>query len=371
MKNSDAELQTGAELALAEAIGNLDAVDGQSVAGLLTQYLDATISSRSSHADPHPNGYIDAPISGAGASQSDIEAATKLALSDDIDGYDPEVGSLADIVRAIADNNDLTALDATDTATDKNTQSELRDASEWAIGADIGNLAYSVGSVADILEKIRANNNLSGLDATATDKNTTAELRDPVETQIGSLNPENGSIANYIANRMDAAISTRSSHNWDPNGRIDATVSSRATPADVDFQTLNQSDILSDGTPISGADIDAAISSRAAPADTIDWGSKTPRIANGTANDTGGEAVNVSGSGYLTGVVWSNDDDLNDPEIIIDGNVINAANAYKWGQSSQEESVTIPLQHRFETGFIVGLQFGPGTMDATATYVLD
>lgn len=79
VKNSDSEIKANSEAALAEAIGNLDAVDGQSVAGLLNQYLDVAISSRSSHGDPDPNGYIDAPISGAGASQSDIEAGVNNA----------------------------------------------------------------------------------------------------------------------------------------------------------------------------------------------------------------------------------------------------------------------------------------------------
>jgi|GEM_PF-6481324 len=68
VKNSDPEIRDNVEDRLAEAITNLDGVDNQSVAGLLDQYLDAAISSRSSHDDPDPNGYIDAPISEAGGS---------------------------------------------------------------------------------------------------------------------------------------------------------------------------------------------------------------------------------------------------------------------------------------------------------------
>lgn len=68
-KASVEEIEAGSELALAEAIANINGVDGQSVAGLLDAYLDAAISSRSSHSWD-PDGVI--PTTGTLATQSDI-----------------------------------------------------------------------------------------------------------------------------------------------------------------------------------------------------------------------------------------------------------------------------------------------------------
>jgi hypothetical protein len=125
IKASPEEITDGTEAALAEAISQLDAVDGTSVAGLLDAYLDAAISSRSSHDwDPNgtvgtaldatvssrsshswdPDGYIDQAISAAGASQSDIEAGAKGALAEAISQFDAVDGaSVAGLLDAYLD----------------------------------------------------------------------------------------------------------------------------------------------------------------------------------------------------------------------------------------------------------------------------
>lgn len=70
VKNSREEIDAGAQDALAEAISNLNAVNGASVAGLLDAYLDAAISSRSNH-DWDPQDRIDAAVSSRSSHQWD------------------------------------------------------------------------------------------------------------------------------------------------------------------------------------------------------------------------------------------------------------------------------------------------------------
>lgn len=80
---------------------------------------------------------------------------------------------------------------------------------------------------------------------------------------------------------------------------------------------LDQSDILSDGTPFDGANIDAPISSAG---QGVDWADKTPRFdRNG---DTIGTLVSVSGAGYILHAVFSptsDDGSAVEPVLSIDG----------------------------------------------------
>jgi len=279
VKNSDSEIKANSEAALAEAIGNLDAVDGQSVAGLLNAYLDAKISSRSSHSWD-PNGTIgtnlDAKVSNAGASQSDINSGAQSALAEDI---------------------------ATDTA--------------------------AAGSVAKILSRIEGNNDLTSLDSTG-GTNSQSELRDPVETAIDNLSPSAGSIAAMLNANLDAAISSRSSHSWDPNGHIDANVSSRATPIDVATE-VNNAQI--------NQDIYQAIERRVSQTWSTDselgnWTISGLKVLNGTIQFSNVLAENVFSPTVISGSGVSNPGNIYDNDTSTKTNVDGSYVGIDWGENA-------------------------------------
>jgi len=82
-------------------------------------------------------------------------------------------------------------------------------------------------------------------------------------------------------------------------------------------KSLEQSDILSDGTPFDGANIDAPISD----AGGVDWSSKTPKYDSGEENSstTNTDLVSVSGSGYILGIQFAADDENHHIRIDVDG----------------------------------------------------
>jgi hypothetical protein len=79
--------------------------------------------------------------------------------------------------------------------------------------------------------------------------------------------------------------------------------------------------LTSDSTEFPGANIDATVSSRATPADTglgIDWSAKTPRHDVAGSN-TLGNFLTVSGSGYILGFVSLGDNTGAGTTLAIDG----------------------------------------------------
>jgi len=78
--------------------------------------------------------------------------------------------------------------------------------------------------------------------------------------------------------------------------------------------------LTSDSTEFPGANIDASVSSRATPADTglgIDWSSKTPRFDRG-GTDSSNILFRVTGSGYIFEVVTAHVAGSTGPALEID-----------------------------------------------------
>lgn len=96
----------------------------------------------------------------------------------------------------------------------------------------LANLTLSSNSLADVLDKIRRNSDLTSdfsATATATDKNTDGEIRDGVWSDSTKAAGAN----------LDAAVSSRSSHSWDPDGVIPSSGTVQTDPADPTTGTLS------------------------------------------------------------------------------------------------------------------------------------
>jgi hypothetical protein len=174
--------------------------------------------------------------------------------------------------------------------------------------------------------------------------------------------------------RLDAPVSSRSDHaDPDPNNRLDAAVSSRSGHADPDpngnISNLDTavSSRSSHGDPDPNNRLDADVSSRSShsAADVfnnvsggVDWASKTPKVS-------GSDGPTVSGSGYLTSVVFVATDNAT-VDVTIDG---TTTSLFVTGASTSPTPYSFKFLHRFETGFSIS---NPSNIDSTGvTYVLD
>lgn len=150
--------------------------------------------------------------------------------------------------------------------------------------------------------------------------------------------------ADSVAGRIDAAISSRSSHQWDPDGVIPAT-----------------------GTLARQADLSSA--------GGTDW-TKTPKMGSLSVKVGGGsDTLNVSGSGYLIGVVAAGSNPHDSMQVEIDGTSLRSATVENWGGTNTTNTVSFSVSalHRFESSLTVTLSTDPNFYPAMATvsYVLD
>jgi hypothetical protein len=440
---SAAEVDAEIEEVLSRSITDFSSVGAGSIAALVNSQLDAAVSTRSTHGDPDPNGYIDAPISEAGETatatntQAELRDPVEVALTD----LDPTEGSIADLLNSTLDAAistrsmhddpdpngyiDAPISEAGKTAT--NSQAELRGPVETALT----NLSPSGGSIADLINSnldaavsTRSNHAdpdpngyidqpISNAGKTATDKNSTGELRDPVETALTNLSPSSGSIADLINSNLDVAVSTRSSHaDPDPNNHIDTDISSRSSHNDPDpngyidapisnagktATDKNSTAELRDPVETDFSNLSAATQSVAGVLDTIvdnndvtnleasggggtDWSSKTPKSAFASNQSAGGGStatlISVSGSGYVTEAYLAINDTVINFKLILDGStVVSEASgegdpAYDTGRAG----ATARSLYRFNSSFEVRAQNTSGVgkdVSGGAFYVLD
>jgi len=148
--------------------------------------------------------------------------------------------------------------------------------------------------------------------------------------------------------------------------------------------------LTSDSTQFNGADIDASISSRATPAETgngVDWSSKTPKSVR-AGTDTPGTFLSVSGSGYILDVVQIAQSASQGPDFEVDNvtvfrgpmvdNAANAPNAQASHdpRSSNDTGATegstsrLSCIWRFESGFSA-TSSGNIRQQIEVSYVLD
>ena len=104
-------------------------------------------------------------------------------------------------------------------------------------------------------------------------------------------------------------------------------------------QSLEQTDIVSDGEAFPGGHIDQPISEAGGG---VEWAEKTPQF-DGSSGSSDSEVaiVDVSGSGYIIGIVLG--DDAFDYELIVDGDVVLNAPFVS--------NANISCLFRFENGF--------------------
>lgn len=171
----------------------------------------------------------------------------------------------------------------------------------------------------------------AGEKASATDKNTDAEIRDGVWSD--------GTKA--------------------PGANLDKAIS--------ELNDLSQSDILSDGTPFDGSNIDAPISDAGRG---VDWSSKTPKRTTKESFNQG-ESISVTGSGYFIGAYAKEGADVNfvNLQIDIDGTTISSKQtrtSYDGSSSHTNETYF----YRFESGFDA-INNSTDNFYFGVTYVLD
>lgn len=253
-----ANIQGEVEDALEKDITNLSPTAG-SVADLLDSNLDATVSSRSSHVwDP----------------DNVVPSSGTLSTHDwDPDGVVPGTGTLA----TASDITDETGQPSNDTQT-------LYDI---LANDSLGNLTSVADSIADVLNKIRQNSDLTS-DFSATDKNTDAEIRDGVWSDSTKAAGAN----------LDAAVSSRSSHSAsDVNGTLwkrqtpdegQTSISDDTETTVADLGTLDGGD----GFQVPGAYFDVALGSHG----QIDLALKVE--INGSRVQIG-DTVNVTADGAV------------------------------------------------------------------------
>jgi len=180
-----------------------------SIGKLIKDNLDAKISSRSSHDDPDPNGYIDAAISSRSShSASDVWSVTERTLTSAAnitsDGNTIDQNKIANLDAAVSSRSSHSAEDVWSV-----TSRSLTDKSGFSLASDQSSV--TIGSV-----------NALGTQAKA---DVNAEVDNALNTAIPS-SPTAGSINeriktlddNYTASRagkldnLDATVSSRSSH---------------------------------------------------------------------------------------------------------------------------------------------------------------
>lgn len=141
----------------------------------------------------------------------------------------------------------------------------------------------------------------------------------------------------------------------------------------VVIPSLEQSDILSDGTPFDGGNIDAPISEAGGG---VDWADKTPKFDGGKATESNEDAISISGSGYIVGASFAADDYPDRAQIVIDDTeyietAISDIGAANTGASDRDYAITLPLNHRFESNLALGADKLYGTLYVGCYYVLD
>lgn len=96
----------------------------------------------------------------------------------------------------------------------------------------------------------------------------------------------------------------------------------------------------------------------------VDWSSKTPKIAEIGSSGT----LNVSGSGYLTGLMSSAGGTTRVTVLVkIDGTFLNSIQNIQLSNDSGQSG--LPLLHRFDSSMNIDEQTGQGPL--IASYVLD
>jgi len=170
----------------------------------------------------------------------------------------------------------------------------------------------------------------------------------PLVEAIASLdNVDPESVAGLLDDRLDAAVSSRSSHDDpDPNDQIganlDAAVSSRSSHDDPDPNGRI------------GTNLDAAVSTRATPADSIDWASKTAMAD--TSYQTN---LSISGSGFIVAIglaVYSDGSSsywtTPDVSLTIDGTDLGTVLQMSVNTNGGPDggAASMPLMARFEQG---------------------
>lgn len=146
-------------------------------------------------------------------------------------------------------------------------------------------------------------------------------------------------------------------------------------------QSLQPSDILSDGTPFRGDAIPdtGTIPNTNQVGQGVDWSSKTPKITTGRLQDgdTNTDVVSVSGSGYLTSISGRAQNDGSFLRVDVDGTELFNSSvreiSFNTGGSSHGEGIAFNgLLYRFDSSFAVGS--GGSHFDETRLgvgYVLD
>jgi len=138
-------------------------------------------------------------------------------------------------------------------------------------------------------------------------------------------------------------------------------------------KSLEQSDILSDGTAFRGSAIPntGTIPNTDQVGQGVDWASKTPSWNSGRTSDPNVDIVSVSGSGYITGIFAGTNSGDYELRVEIDG--VQKFNDAVDSMGEETRQGVLPSIHRFEDSFAVGSGADPGAaaMSVAVSWVSD